>query len=48
MNGQKRKRVTLEGNTKDAQMVRWKRLQTVDIQEELKQMLGDEVEFRGL
>jgi superfamily II DNA helicase RecQ len=48
MNGQKRKRVTLEGNTKDAQLARWKRLQTVDIREELKQMLGDEAEFRGL
>jgi superfamily II DNA helicase RecQ len=29
-------------------MARWKQLQTVDIQEELKQMLGDEAEFRGL
>jgi superfamily II DNA helicase RecQ len=46
--GQKRKRVTSEGNMQNAQMARWKRLQTVDIREELKQMLGDEAEFRGL
>jgi len=46
--GQKRKRVTSEGNTKDAQMARWKRLQTIDIREEMKQMLGDDAEFRGL
>jgi RecQ family ATP-dependent DNA helicase len=46
--GQKRKWVTLEGNIQHAQMARWKRLQTVDIREELKQMLGDEAEFRGL
>ena len=32
----------------NAQMARWKRLQTVDIQEEMKQMLGDDAEFRGL
>jgi ATP-dependent helicase YprA (DUF1998 family) len=29
-------------------MARWKRLRTVDIHEELKQMLGDNAEFRGL
>jgi superfamily II DNA helicase RecQ len=46
--GQKRKRETLEGNIQNAQMARWKRLQTIDIQEEIKQMLGDNVEFRGL
>ena len=46
--GQKRKRETLEGSMQNAQMARWKRLQTVDIREEMKQMLGDDAEFRGL
>ena len=29
-------------------MAQWKRLQTVDIHDELRQMLGDKAEFRGL
>jgi superfamily II DNA helicase RecQ len=46
--GQKRKRPSLDDDIQQAQMTRWKRLQTVKIHEELKQMLGDEAEFRGL
>lgn len=45
--GQKRKR-SLEDDLQHAQMARWKRLKEVDIQDELKQMLGDKAEFRGL
>ena len=32
----------------DAQIARWKRLCSVDIHEELKQMLGDKAQFREL
>lgn len=46
--GQKRKRPSLDDDIQQAQMTRWKRLQTVKIHEELKQMLGDEAEFHGL
>lgn len=44
---QKRKRQSLDDDIQHAQIARWKRLKTVDIQEELKQMLGDNAEFRG-
>ena len=32
----------------DAQIARWKRLRSVDIYKELKQMLGDKAQFWGL
>src|SRR6516162_6930735 len=38
----------LDDDIQHAQMARWKRLQTVDIREELKHMLIDDAEFRGL
>src|SRR5579862_5326814 len=46
--GRKRKRTSLDDDMQQAQMAWWKRLQTVKIHEELKQMLGDEAEFCGL
>jgi hypothetical protein len=46
--GQKRKRPSLDDDMQHAQMARWKRLRTVDIHDELRQMLGDKAEFRGL
>jgi len=46
--GQKRKWQSLEDDMQHAQIARWKRLRTVDIQEELRQILGDKAEFRGL
>jgi len=46
--GQKRKRQSLEDDMQHAQMARWKRLQTVDMQDELRQMYGDKAEFRRL
>jgi len=38
----------LEDDLQHAQIARWKRLRTIDIQDELRQMLGDQAEFRGL
>ena len=46
--GQKQKRPSLDDDMQHAQMARWKRLRTVDIHDELRQMLGDKAEFRGL
>ena len=45
--GCKRKRGA-EDDMQEVQRVRWKRLQEVDIKEELKHMLGEQAQFRGL
>jgi superfamily II DNA helicase RecQ len=46
--GQKRKRSAVGDGIQEAQQARWKRLREVNIQQELKQMMGDKAEFRGL
>jgi superfamily II DNA helicase RecQ len=43
----KRKRNTVEDDMQDAQIARWKRLRTVDIQSELEIIVGKGAQFRG-
>jgi superfamily II DNA helicase RecQ len=45
--GCKRKR-GVEDDIQEVQQACWKRLQEVDIKEELKHMLGEEAKFQGL
>ena len=46
--GTKRKRPSYEEEMDDAQAQRWKKLQTVDIQQALEEMFGAGTQFRGL
>jgi superfamily II DNA helicase RecQ len=43
----KRKRQTIGDDMQDAQIARWKRLRTVDIQSELQSIIGEGAAFRG-
>ena len=46
--GEKRKRAPFEEEYEEARIDRWKRLRTTDIHDALKQIMGEQAQFRGV
>jgi hypothetical protein len=44
----KRKRALYESEADEARMDRWKRLRKMDVSAQLKRIIGDSAEFRGV